>query len=98
MGKDASSTHNFSVQCFVNLKKTMGHIDTVMTKQKDKIIADARLRLKTTIGSTAARSALLVWGHEWQYNFLVIGGTMPGCTMFICMYHRIQDPHISIFI
>ena len=49
MGRDPNSAHNFVVRCFENLKNIMSHIDKVMVKQCEKRVADARLRLKTTI-------------------------------------------------
>ena len=49
MGRDPNSAHNFAVRCFENLKNSMSHIDKVMVKQCEKRVADARLRLKTTI-------------------------------------------------
>jgi len=51
MGQDPSSAHNYSVQCYNNLKNRIAHIDQVVLKQKEKRVADARLRLKTTIDS-----------------------------------------------
>ncbi|KAJ1287442.1 hypothetical protein BS78_02G010000 [Paspalum vaginatum] len=45
----ADSAHNFSVRCFINLKNSPAHIDTVINKQKEKNAANARLRLTTTI-------------------------------------------------
>jgi hypothetical protein len=49
MGRDASSAHNYSVQCFNNLKNSMAHIDKVIVRQNEKIVADATLRISTTI-------------------------------------------------
>jgi len=51
MGQDPSSAHNYSVQCYNNLKNRIAHIDQVVLKQKEKRVADARVRLKTTIDS-----------------------------------------------
>ena len=49
MGKDISSAHNYSVQCYNNFKNRMAHIDQMVIKRKEKIVADARLRVVTTI-------------------------------------------------
>lgn len=49
MGRDANSAHNYSVQCFNNLKNSMAHIDKVIVKQNEKIAEDATRRLTTTI-------------------------------------------------
>ncbi|KAJ1278816.1 hypothetical protein BS78_04G107800, partial [Paspalum vaginatum] len=49
MGKNANSAHNFSVRCFINLKNSQAHIDSVINKQKEKDAANARLRFTTTI-------------------------------------------------
>ncbi|XP_071680246.1 uncharacterized protein [Lolium perenne] len=51
MGKDSNSAHNFSVRCFDNLKDTVTHIDTAIVRASEKMVMDARLRLKVTIDS-----------------------------------------------
>jgi hypothetical protein len=43
--------HNYYVGCFNNLKNSMTHIDKVMVKENEKLVAEARLRLTTTINS-----------------------------------------------
>jgi len=49
MGKNADSAHNFSERCFINLKNSQAHIDSVINKQKEKDAANARLRLTAAI-------------------------------------------------
>lgn len=51
IGQDTGSAHNYSVECYSNLKNRMAHIDRVLDETNDKIVADARLRLATTIDS-----------------------------------------------
>jgi hypothetical protein len=51
MGKDSNSAHNFSVRCFDNLKDTVTQIDTAIVRASEKMVMDARLRLKVTIDS-----------------------------------------------
>ncbi|AQK45686.1 General transcription factor 2-related zinc finger protein [Zea mays] len=48
---NSGSAHNYSVGCFNNLKNSMTHIDKVMVKENEKLVAEARLRLTTTINS-----------------------------------------------
>lgn len=49
MGKDTSSAHNYSVQCYNNFKNRKAHVDQMVLKRKEKMVADARLRVVTTI-------------------------------------------------
>jgi hypothetical protein len=49
MGQDSSSAHNYSIQCYNNCKNRLTHIDQMVIKQNEKLVADARLRLMTTI-------------------------------------------------
>jgi hypothetical protein len=49
--ENSGSAHNYSVGCFNNLKNSMTHIDKVMVKENEKLVAEARLRLTTTINS-----------------------------------------------
>jgi hypothetical protein len=51
MGKDSNSAHNYSVRCFDNLKNSMTHIDKAIVQATEKMVLDARLRLKVTINS-----------------------------------------------
>ncbi|KAF3337584.1 Zinc finger MYM-type protein 1 [Carex littledalei] len=51
MGKDSNSAHNFAVSCCENFKNKMGHIETVIEKQTEKEVKEARLRLKASIDS-----------------------------------------------
>jgi hypothetical protein len=48
---NSGSAHNYSVGCFNNLKNGMTRIDKVMVKENEKLVAEARLRLMTTINS-----------------------------------------------
>jgi hypothetical protein len=49
MGQDSSSAHNYSIQCYNNFKNRLTHIDQMVIKRNEKLVADARLRLMTTI-------------------------------------------------
>ncbi|XP_057247404.1 uncharacterized protein LOC104884624 [Beta vulgaris subsp. vulgaris] len=49
MGRDINSAHGYSVQCWENIQKTKGHIDTVFENLTPKQIADNRLRLSASI-------------------------------------------------
>ncbi|CAA0841414.1 TTF-type zinc finger protein with HAT dimerisation domain, partial [Striga hermonthica] len=46
---DVDSAHNYSVQCFVNLKNEMAQIDNQMLQKKKAMFASGRLRLAATI-------------------------------------------------
>ncbi|PWZ26858.1 Zinc finger MYM-type protein 1 [Zea mays] len=59
---NSGSAHNYSVGCFNNLKNSMTHIDKVMVKENEKLVAEARLRLTTTINS--------IRGHDESQNSL----------------------------
>jgi hypothetical protein len=48
---NSGSGHKYSVGCFNNLKNSMAHIDKVVVKENEKLVAEARLRLTTTINS-----------------------------------------------
>lgn len=49
IGKDSNSSHNYSVQCFYNLKNCVTHNDKAIVQETEKRVLDARLRLKITI-------------------------------------------------
>ncbi|AQK42922.1 TTF-type zinc finger protein with HAT dimerization domain [Zea mays] len=51
---NSGSGHKYSVGCFNNLKNSMAHIDKVVVKENEKLVAEARLRLTTTINSISS--------------------------------------------
>jgi hypothetical protein len=51
MGQNSNLAHNFTIRCYENIQKTLSHIENVIEKQYEKIVLDARLRLKVSIDS-----------------------------------------------
>jgi hypothetical protein len=49
MGQDSSSAHNYSIQCYNNFKNRLTHVNQMVIKRNEKLVADARLRLITSI-------------------------------------------------
>ncbi|KAJ4747360.1 zinc finger MYM-type-like protein [Rhynchospora pubera] len=49
VGQTMNSAHNFAIGQCDSLKDSTGHIENVIVKRNEKVVEDARLRLKTSI-------------------------------------------------
>ncbi|KAJ1270479.1 hypothetical protein BS78_06G054800 [Paspalum vaginatum] len=83
MGKNADSAHNFSVRCFINLKNSLAHIDSVINKQKEKDAANERLRFTTTIDA--------VRGHDETPQSLNRGNFLEMVKLLACYNKEVKE-------